>query len=277
MRVSRRNFGLSVAAALLADGTAFAQDEEPPQFPEDGGGGSGEGGGDESGGGGDSTLGGGDNPGGGGGFSNGPAEPGAGIDPVNDSTGGRMSEVPGVQLATNDPTRDMTDTGWGNIFDVSNPENSCLVSGANDLAADAHAATEVTPDEFSFWSDKWFNFSASFVIGDSANGAVQTDVEMTKGYVTAWVPVEGEGGVFYTQDTDYSAAGVYAGLPNEAEIFGQTELSTPAPNIEFGVRIGPGELTLGVDAGPMVESGGRALENIERNLYDFYSPGNFGY
>jgi hypothetical protein len=87
--------------------------------------------------------------------------------------------------------------------------------------------------------------------------------------------MEGAGGIYLTEGiggTDYSAVGVYVGAPSGLEVFGQTEISTDAPNIEFGARAGIGELSVGVDAGPMVDSGGRALENIESNLYDFWGP-----
>jgi hypothetical protein len=209
------------------------------------------------------------------GFSTGPADPGTGDDPINDATGGRNSSGTDLQLATSDPTRE-TDSTWGTIFGTQSSENSCLCSSETDsFSPDVHDATEAPTDESSFWSDSWFNFSHSFVIGDPSNGMIQTDVELGSAYGTVWMPVEGEGGVFVTEgitnEGNYTAVGAYLGLPSEAEVFGQTELSNPAPNIEFGARLGGAEFSVGVDASPMVESGGRALENLEQNLYEFYS------
>jgi len=224
----------------------------------------------------------------GGGFSTGPADPGSGVDPLNDSTGGRMWDDGSIlQLASSDPTRNMSDSGWANIFDVSNPQNSCLISDYDSLAPDAHDATQAEPAETSFWDAKWFSFTASANLGEGTNGAVQTDLELGNRYGTLWVPVaEGgvvEGGFYYTFGSEiskdpnatpgtmdpYGAFGAYFGKPGGAEFFVQSELTNAAPNLEFGVRAGIGELSVGVDAGPMVESGGRALENLQNNLYDY--------
>ena len=80
----------------------------------------------------------------------------------------------------------------------------------------------------------------------------------TLGYITLWVPVTELNGFYstngYGPEGYYNAMGAYFGVKG-VELFGQSELTTQAPNIEVRVRAGPAELSLSIDAGPMVESG----------------------
>jgi hypothetical protein len=178
-----------------------------------------------------------------------------------------------IQLATGDPTRDLGDTGWSNIFDPSNPENSCLMSSDSDIAEDTHDSTEATPAEISIWDEKWFNFKGEASI---SAGPLETDPELGSIKVTEEVPVSEGGGFYATQGVGSngeisSSIGAYVGIKGELDATMETDLNQPAPNLEFGMRAGPGSLSVGVDAAPLIDIGARWQENVENNLYDFYS------
>jgi hypothetical protein len=157
-----------------------------------------------------------------------------------------------------------------------------LVSDVRSAFEELYARFSTPPDtEPSFWTEKWFNFKLQSAWGDSANGMVQTSSSSSlidpigsadSGYITLWVPVTELNGFYstngYGPEGYYNAMGAYFGVKG-VELFGQSELTTQAPNIEVRVRAGPAELRLSIDAGPMVESGGRVLENLELNMYDY--------
>lgn len=178
--------------------------------------------------------------------------------------------------------------------------DSRTADGSQDDAAgsDADDGSEPpTPSPTSLWDEKWFNVHFNAVLGDPS-GALQTDSELGNGYGTLWVPVaEGgvvEGGFYYTggrestsdtaADRDgltadsnlranttqpYGAFGAYFGRPGAAEFFVQSEITGAAPNVQVGARAGVGEMSISVDAAPLVDIGAKAQENLERNLYDY--------
>jgi hypothetical protein len=124
--------------------------------------------------------------------------------------------------------------------------------------------------EPSFWTDKWFNFDVNVAVGTPNQELQVNGTHLDSLSVTGWIPIAGEGGVYGTASTaGDSGVGIYFGVSPEVSAFVQTQLSDTAPNVQFGVNAGVGEISVDINAAPMIESGGRALENIERNMYDY--------
>ena len=273
--ISRRQFNAFLAQAttlgIVLPEILIAQDE----------GGGDEGGGDEGGGdegsgedgGGDEGNGSGANEGSEGSQGN---EIGSG-DVIDEATGDRTLASSDVDAATSDPTIDLSGTDWGGLFDTNTSANSCLANDPNGISGDAKESTESEPDQSGFWEASWFNFELDIQIG-VPGGLLTTDPEIGSLTGNVPIPIGPEGGFYFTGDNQGTfGVGGYIGLPSEgAGLFGQIGETNGVPGIDFGIEVGPAQLSVGVDVGPMIEAGGRALESVERGLYEYYSTPMFG-